>query len=81
MFNTLGNLVVNPNAGLLLLDFERGSTLQLTGQARVQWDPDRAAGAAGARRVVELRFDDVLEVTGATALRWTFVGYSPFNPA
>jgi predicted pyridoxine 5'-phosphate oxidase superfamily flavin-nucleotide-binding protein len=35
MFNTLGNIAANPSAGLLFLDFERGDTLQITGEARV----------------------------------------------
>ena len=38
MFNTLGNLEVNPRCGLLFLDFERGRTLQLGGRASVVWD-------------------------------------------
>ena len=35
MFNTLGNLYVSPNAGLVFVDFERCNLLQLTGQARL----------------------------------------------
>jgi predicted pyridoxine 5'-phosphate oxidase superfamily flavin-nucleotide-binding protein len=35
MFNTLGNLVVHPWAGLLFADFATGDLLQLTGEARV----------------------------------------------
>jgi len=38
MFNTLGNLAVNPRCGLLFLDFERGRTLQVGGRASVLWD-------------------------------------------
>jgi hypothetical protein len=33
MFNTLGNLVHSPEAGLAIPDFERGCVLQLTGSA------------------------------------------------
>src|SRR5262245_10153067 len=35
MFQTLGNISVYPNAGLLFIDFERGGTLQLTGKSRI----------------------------------------------
>jgi hypothetical protein len=35
MYATLGNLEVDPAAGLLFIDWERGRTLQLTGQARL----------------------------------------------
>lgn len=42
MFNTLGNIAVNPRAGLLFVDFESGATLQLQGRARVLGDAERA---------------------------------------
>jgi len=35
MFNTLGNIAASPNVGLLFVDFERGGTLQLAGEAKV----------------------------------------------
>lgn len=79
MFNTLGNIAANPRTGLLFVDFERGDTLQLSGEARVTWDPARAAEFAGARRVVEFRVGEVVENTAP--LRWRFAAYSPFNPA
>jgi hypothetical protein len=80
MFNTLGNIAVNPRAGLLFLDFEGGGTLQLTGEAQIVWDAERAARLAGAERVVESRVQEALETRGAVPLRWRFKGYSPFNP-
>jgi len=79
MFNTLGNIAANPNTGLLFLNFERGDTLQLTGEARVIWDPACAAEFAGAQRVVEFRIEEIVE--NIVPLRWWFAAYSPFNPA
>lgn len=38
MFNSLGNLAVDPAAALLFVDFGSGDTLQLSGDARVGWD-------------------------------------------
>ena len=38
MFNSLGNLAVDPAAALLFVDFVSGRTLQLSGTAEVQWD-------------------------------------------
>lgn len=81
MFNTLGNIAVNPSAGLLFLDFESGGTLQLTGEARIVWEAGRAARFAGAERVVEFRVEEVVGARGAVPLRWRFAGYSRFNPA
>ena len=55
MFNTLGNLAADPRAGLLLVDFEGGGTLQLTGRATIEWDPAALGEFPGAERLVELR--------------------------
>lgn len=81
MFNTLGNLSVDPRAGLLFIDFEEGHTLQVSGRARVVWDEGQAAEFAGAERVVEFDVEEVIETRGALPLRWRFEEYSPFNPA
>jgi predicted pyridoxine 5'-phosphate oxidase superfamily flavin-nucleotide-binding protein len=80
MFNTLGNISVNPNAGLLFIDFDDGDTLQVTGKAQVIWEKDLIKKFAGAERLVEFAIDQVIETTDAIPLRWKFLGYSPFNP-
>ncbi len=81
MFQTLGNIAENPAAGLLFIDWERGSTLQLTGSARIEWEPERFEVFAGAERAVEFAVDEVIEIPDATNLRWQLLDYSPFNPA
>jgi uncharacterized protein len=80
MFQTLGNLVVNPNAGLLFINFEEGHALQLTGTAKVIWDAEKLSDFAGAQRLVEFDIEQVLETKNATCLRWRFGEYSPVNP-
>lgn len=80
MFQTFGNLAINPNAGLLWIDFERGDTLQLTGKAEVIWDGERCSTMAGAQRLVEFAIEQVLETRNATTFRWRFGEYSPANP-
>ncbi len=62
MFNTLGNLIVEPRAGLLFLDFERGGALQLTGTGLTRWD-------RGAREI-DFRAAEVVELSGALGHRW-----------
>ena len=79
MFNTLGNLEVDGRAGLLFVA-DNGDTLQLSGRARVRWEPEIAARFAGAERVVEFQVERVVEVVGASPLRWEWVEASPFNP-
>ncbi len=48
MFNSLGNLAVDPAAALLLVDRQTGRVLQLSGRAEVHWD---AAVSPTGRRV------------------------------
>ena len=81
MFQTLGNISANPQAGLLFVDFERGRTLQLTGRARILWEQELAAEFAGAERLVEFDVDEVVEIAGGHSLEWRFLDYSPENPA
>jgi predicted pyridoxine 5'-phosphate oxidase superfamily flavin-nucleotide-binding protein len=81
MFNTLGNITINPNAGLLFLDFTGGGTLQLTGQAKVVWDPQRAASFPGAERIVEFHVQQAIQVAHASPLRFRFLQFSRFNPS
>lgn len=80
MFMSLGNIAVNPRAGLLFVDFETGDRLQLTGRASIDWDATRAAGFAGAERVVDFRLDAVVDSRYASRLRWRLVAPSPVNP-
>ena len=80
MFNTLGNLVENPQAGLLFIDFATGDTLQLTGKAAIALDSNKALQFAGANRLVEFQIEKVKSLTLATSLQWQFKEYSPYLP-
>ncbi len=76
MFNTLGNIAVNPQVGLLFIDFVTGETLQLTGTAQIIWDAN--SEFVGAERLIEVQIDHIR--AAKTSLRWQFVEYSPANP-
>ena len=80
MFQTLGNLQANPQAGLLLIDFASGATLQIAGTTRIIWDAERVAGFVGAERLVEVTVAEVVEIADAHPFRSHTVEYSPFNP-
>jgi ferredoxin-NADP reductase/predicted pyridoxine 5'-phosphate oxidase superfamily flavin-nucleotide-binding protein len=69
-FNTIGNLVLDPRVGLLFVDFETGSLLQLSGRATIDWDSDEVARFAGARRLVVVEIDAIVELPRALPLRW-----------
>ncbi|MFJ5303936.1 pyridoxamine 5'-phosphate oxidase family protein [Streptomyces sp. NPDC088350] len=73
MFLSLGNLLTDPRAGLLFLDWNTGTTLQLTGEARTEFGED------GERRV-RFTLDEVIESAAAIPLRWSAPEYSPANP-
>ncbi|MGW5157783.1 pyridoxamine 5'-phosphate oxidase family protein [Nonomuraea wenchangensis] len=80
MYMTLGNLELEPRCGLLFLDWENGHTLHLTGRARVDWDPDRAAAVPGAQRLIDFDVEKVVHIAGDVPQRWSFGKYSRFNP-
>ncbi len=80
MFNTLGNLNDYPRAGLLFLDFDRGSALQLTGTTEIVWDEDRLAAFPGAERIVIFHIKQVIEHPDALPFRFKLHQYSPYNP-
>ena len=69
-FNTIGNLVLDPRAGVLFVDFKTGSLLQLTGTASIDWDSDALAKFPGARRLVTLDIERIVELPTALGLRW-----------
>jgi predicted pyridoxine 5'-phosphate oxidase superfamily flavin-nucleotide-binding protein len=80
MFQTLGNIALVPKAGLLVLDFESGRALELTGDARIDWDEAHVRTHAGARRLLRVHPTRVLEWTGALAVHGGLAEASPFNP-
>lgn len=76
MFMTLGNISANPRAGLLIPDWDTGTTLQLTGTAEIIWQSEPDAQCS-----IEFTVDEVLELTGVSPLRWSSAELSPANPA
>ncbi len=75
-YNTLGNIIQDPRAGMLFVDFASGSLLQLTGRATIDATADRLANHPGARRLVTLDIDEVVELPSALRLRWDASGDS-----
>jgi predicted pyridoxine 5'-phosphate oxidase superfamily flavin-nucleotide-binding protein len=70
-FNTLGNLLAWPRAGLLVPDYDDGTLLHLAAQASLVFDGPALLAFPGAQRLLHL---DVLGGTrraGALPLRWS----------
>lgn len=72
-FNTLGNIALNPRAGLVFVDFAGGGLLQMSGAAALL--EGAAAGAElaafeGAQRLWRFTPQRIIRRAGALPLRW-----------
>jgi predicted pyridoxine 5'-phosphate oxidase superfamily flavin-nucleotide-binding protein len=76
-FNTLGNLLLNPQAGLLFVDFESGDLLHVGGDVELVPDGSELASFAGAERLWRVHVRTVVRRPAAIAGRWQFVEASP----
>lgn len=77
-FNTLGNLLLNPAAGLLFPDFISGDLLHLAGRCEVIWAGAKMDAFDGAERLVRFHVEGVRR--RLLCLPWQFSkpAYSPF---
>jgi predicted pyridoxine 5'-phosphate oxidase superfamily flavin-nucleotide-binding protein len=76
-FNTVGNLLANPRAGILVPDFADGSLLHVGGRAEVIWEGEELASFTGAERLVRLHVERVVRRAAVLPLRFGFREYSP----
>lgn len=76
-FNTLGNFVSNPRAGLLFVDFERGDLLYVAARAEIVWDGPDLAAFEGAQRLVRFHLSEVRRSEAALPFRWSAAEYAP----
>ena len=78
-FNTFGNFLLNPKAGLVFPDLATGDMLHLTGDAEVVLESDEIAAFQGAERLWVFRPSKVVLRAGALPLRFAMRadGWSP----
>lgn len=78
-FNTLGNFLLNPRAGLAFPDFETGDLLHLSGHAQLMLESEEIEAFQGAERLWTFHPHRVIFRPGALPLRWRFRpdGWSP----
>lgn len=69
-FNTIGNLIKDPRVGLLFIDFETGSLLQISGRATIDWDSQEVKKHAGAHRLIIIEIDKIVQLDNVLPLRW-----------
>ncbi|PTL76767.1 pyridoxamine 5'-phosphate oxidase family protein [Vitiosangium sp. GDMCC 1.1324] len=70
-FNTLGNLVLHPRAGLLFVDFTSGGLLSLTGETEIVWDGPEVEAFTGAERLLRFRVTEGTWIENGVPLRWS----------
>ncbi|MGI8499668.1 MAG: pyridoxamine 5'-phosphate oxidase family protein [Hassallia sp.] len=77
MFNTVGNFVENPHAGLIFLDFERDVSVQIIGRPEILWELDDLTNETnGTRRYWTLFLEQWLELSLPQSFRWELLDYS-----
>lgn len=76
-FNTLGNLLVNPHAGLLVIGYDSGDLLQLAVRGEVITDASSVARVPGAERLLRFTVDRVLVRPKSLQLIWGPATLSP----
>lgn len=80
LFNTFGNLAIDPRVGLCIPDFAGQRILQLGGRARIlhgQDDPRHLTGGTG--RFWEIVVERWLLRSAVQRLEWEYLDASPFN--
>ena len=75
-YNTLGNLLGDPRAGLIFIDFASGDILQLQGTVTIDWNPG-GKRPAGAERLWQIRVERAWRRRNAFPFAWTFGAYAP----
>lgn len=80
-FNTLGNIAINPRAGLLFINFDSGDLLYLAVTAEVVWDGAEVLAFEGAQRLLRLKIRSMRRVEAVLPLRWGPPSLSPFLEA
>ncbi|MGH8846982.1 MAG: pyridoxamine 5'-phosphate oxidase family protein, partial [Polaromonas sp.] len=76
-FNTLGNIAVNPRAGLLFIDFDSGDLLYLAVAAEIVWEGPELQAFEGAQRLLRFKLLAMKRVEASLPLRWGRAELSP----
>lgn len=80
MFQTLGNLAVDPRIGLLVIDWQTGRTLQVTGRAQVAWGGADVAARPRAERLVRIDVEAVQDRSDGFPVQLELIEPSHLNP-
>lgn len=77
IYNTVGNILMNPQAGFLFIDFDTRDLLYLTGRAEVIWEGEAVDAFVGAERLIRCEIEAWQRVECSLPLKFKFGEYSP----
>ncbi|MEJ8854797.1 pyridoxamine 5'-phosphate oxidase family protein [Variovorax robiniae] len=79
-FNTLGNLLLSPRAGLLFIDYDNGDLLYLAAKVQIVLDEKQVAAYPGAQRLLVMQVVQMHRLPLALSLRWGLPPSLPLEP-
>lgn len=77
-FNTLGNLTIDPRAGLLVVDFATGDLLFVAVTVEILWSGAEVDTVPGAKRLLVMKVVGVVRLEAASGMQWEEGERSPF---
>jgi predicted pyridoxine 5'-phosphate oxidase superfamily flavin-nucleotide-binding protein len=80
MYLSMGNVLKNPNVGMLFIDFERGNRMRVNGEASIVEDDELMAAYPEAQFVVRVAVREVFPNCPRYIHRYQRVEASPFVP-
>ncbi|KAH7397301.1 hypothetical protein BKA66DRAFT_509049 [Pyrenochaeta sp. MPI-SDFR-AT-0127] len=80
LYQSLGNLQINPKIGITFPDYENGNVLYITGTADILVGADAAYMLPGSNLAVKIKIDEARFVTCGLPFRGLRKTPSPYNP-
>jgi len=83
MYNTLGNIMINPSSALLFIDFEKGRTLQISGKGSLLFDQHSSTDqekTTHTGRYWLFKPEKWIQINQHHQVIWEYADASPFNP-
>ena len=77
-FNTIGNLRLNPRAGLLFIEFNSGDLLYLTGSVELDLQHRKTETHPLAQRLLHFKLEEGYWTENALPISWGKPAFSPF---
>ena len=80
LYQTLGNLYLDPRVGIVIPDFDTGDVLYMTGTTKILFGKDAAMTLPRSNLAVQIRVDAARYVQNGLAFRGSPGERSPYNP-